>query len=94
MAWVGRWSPSSWPRAIARVRLRFLSALRLCIPATTLGDVYSLLLHPATSSHSYLSAEERQAMGISEGLLRLSVGIEDAGDIMADLDQALRASGG
>jgi cystathionine beta-lyase/cystathionine gamma-synthase len=74
--------------------LAFLSALRLCIPATTLGDVYSLLLHPATSSHSYLSPEERQAMGITEGLLRLSVGIEDAGDILADLDQALRVAGG
>lgn len=71
--------------------LSFLNALRLCIPATTLGDVYSLLLHPATSSHSYLTPEQRQALGISEGLVRLSVGIEDASDIIADLDQALKA---
>ncbi len=71
--------------------LRFLNALRLCIPATTLGDVYTLLLHPATSSHSYLTPEQRQAVGIGEGLLRLSAGIEDASDIIADLEQALRA---
>jgi cystathionine gamma-synthase/methionine-gamma-lyase len=71
--------------------LRFLNALRLCIAATTLGDVYTLLLHPATSSHSYLSPEERRAVGIGEGLVRLSVGIEDVADIVADLDQALRA---
>lgn len=69
--------------------VRFLDALRLCIPATTLGDVYTLCLHPATSSHSYLSPQERQAVGIGEGLLRLSVGIENAEDIVADLDQAL-----
>lgn len=71
--------------------LRFLNALRLCIPATTLGDIYTLLLHPATSSHSYLSPEQRAAVGISEGLVRLSAGIEDAPDIIADLEQALRA---
>ena len=74
----------------ARV-MRFLNALRLCIPATTLGDVYSILLHPATSSHSYLSPEERQVVGIGEGLVRLSVGVEDLSDIVADLDQALRS---
>ncbi len=72
----------------ARV-VRFLNALRLCIPATTLGDVYTLLLHPATSSHSYLTPEQRQAVGIAEGLVRLSVGVEDVDDIVADLDQAL-----
>ncbi len=74
----------------ARV-MRFFNALRLCIPATTLGDVYTLLLHPATSSHSYLTPEERRTAGISEGLVRISAGIEYAGDIIADLDQALRA---
>ena len=71
--------------------LRFLNALRLCIAATTLGDVYTLLLHPATSSHSSLTPEERQRVGIGEGLVRLSVGIEDVADIIADLDQALKA---
>jgi len=71
--------------------LHFFNNLRLCIPATTLGDVYTLLLHPATSSHSYLTPEQRQAVGIGDGLVRLSAGIEDVADIIADLDQALRA---
>ena len=68
---------------------RFMEALKLVLPATTLGDVYSLTLYPAHSSHRALSPEERAAIGIGEGLVRLSVGIEDVGDIIADLDQAL-----
>ena len=68
---------------------RFMEALELCLPATTLGDIYTLVLHPATSSHRSLSPEERAQVGIGEGLVRLSAGIEDATDIIADLDQAL-----
>ncbi len=68
---------------------RFMEALELCLPATTLGDIYTLVLHPATSSHRSLSPEERAQVGIGEGLVRLSAGIEDAADIIADLDQAL-----
>jgi cystathionine beta-lyase/cystathionine gamma-synthase len=68
---------------------RFMEALDLCLPATTLGDIYTLVLHPVTSSHRSLSAEERAKIGIGEGLVRLSAGIEDAGDIIADLEQAL-----
>jgi len=68
---------------------RFMEALKLILPATTLGDVYSLALYPAHSSHRTLSPEERAAIGIGEGLVRLSVGIEDVGDIIADLEQAL-----
>ncbi len=67
----------------------FMEALKLVLPATTLGDVYSLTLYPAHSSHRALSPEERAAIGIGEGLVRLSVGIEDVEDIIADLDQAL-----
>ncbi len=70
---------------------RFMERLNLCLPATTLGDLYSLVLHPATSSHRSLSTEEREQMGIREGLVRLSAGIEDVNDIIADLDQALGA---
>jgi cystathionine beta-lyase/cystathionine gamma-synthase len=70
---------------------RFMEALQLCLPATTLGDIYSLVLHPATSSHRSLTPEEREKVGIREGLVRLSVGIEDADDIVADLSQALEA---
>ena len=68
---------------------RFMEALKLVLPATTLGDVYSLALYPAHSSHRALSPEERAAIGIGEGLVRLSVGIEAVEDIIADLDQAL-----
>lgn len=68
---------------------RFMEALKLCLPATTLGDIYTLVLHPATSSHRSLSAQERARVGIGDGLVRLSVGIEDSADIIADLEQAL-----
>jgi cystathionine beta-lyase/cystathionine gamma-synthase len=67
----------------------FLEALELILPATTLGDVYSLALYPAHSSHRALSAEERAHIGIGDGLVRLSVGIEAVEDIIADLEQAL-----
>ncbi len=70
----------------------FMQALRLCLPATTLGDVYSLVLYPAMSSHRALPPHERQRIGIGEGLVRLSVGIEEPGDIIGDLEQALEAS--
>jgi cystathionine beta-lyase/cystathionine gamma-synthase len=68
---------------------RFMEALELVQPATTLGDVYSLTLYPAHSSHRQVAAEVREALGIGEGLVRLSVGIEDAQDIVDDLAQAL-----
>jgi cystathionine gamma-synthase/methionine-gamma-lyase len=68
---------------------RFMEALDLVLPATTLGDVYSLTLYPAHSSHRYVAPEIRAALGIGDGLVRLSVGIEDPGDIIADLAQAL-----
>lgn len=68
---------------------KFMEALELVLPATTLGDVYSLTLYPAHSSHRYVAPEVRAALGIGDGLVRLSVGIEDAADIIADLAQAL-----
>ncbi|MCJ7584704.1 MAG: PLP-dependent aspartate aminotransferase family protein [Anaerolineales bacterium] len=68
---------------------RFMESLTVCLPATTLGDIYSLILHPATSSHRSLTEEERARVGIPDGLVRLSTGIEAVEDILADLDQAL-----
>jgi cystathionine beta-lyase/cystathionine gamma-synthase len=68
---------------------RFMEVLELCLPATTLGDIYTLVLHPATSSHRSLTDAEREQIGIREGLVRLSAGIEDPVDIQADLEQAL-----
>lgn len=68
---------------------QFIDALRLCLPATTLGDVFSLVSYPPISSHRTLTAAERQQMGISEGCIRFSVGIENVEDILSDLNQAL-----
>ena len=68
---------------------RFLDALELAASATTLGDLFTEVLYPAISSHRRVDANERARMGISEGTLRISVGIEDPEDILADLDAAL-----
>jgi cystathionine beta-lyase/cystathionine gamma-synthase len=72
---------------------KFFDSLKLCQPATTLGDVYTLVLYPPMSSHRALTPEQRQAVGIAEGLVRISVGIEDVADIIGDLDQALTKAG-
>jgi len=71
---------------------RFMNALQLCCCGTSLGDVYSLLSYSAMSSHRDLTPAQRAEQGISESLVRLSVGIEHASDIIADLDQALAAA--
>lgn len=71
----------------------FMDALELVLPATTLGDVFSLVSYSARSSHRDVSAEERQAQGIGDGLMRLSVGIEDVTDIVSDLGRGLAAAG-
>ena len=68
---------------------RCYDRLRLVARAASLGDVTSLMTHPATFSHNKLSDIERRRFGITDGLLRLSVGIEDAGDLVDDLRQAL-----
>lgn len=68
----------------------FMEALQVCLPATTLGDIYSLVLYPAISSHRSLTPEERSRIGITDELVRLSCGIESSVDIIADIDQALK----
>ncbi len=68
---------------------QFMNKLQLCIHATTLGDVFSLVSYPPISSHRTLSAAELHAMGITDGCIRMSVGIENVEDILRDLDQAL-----
>ena len=70
-----------------------LNALRLFTQAVSLGDVDSLACHPATTTHSFVSAEVRAAGGITEGLIRLSVGIEHPDDLIADLANALQHAG-
>ncbi|HEY8862022.1 MAG TPA: aminotransferase class I/II-fold pyridoxal phosphate-dependent enzyme [Candidatus Limnocylindria bacterium] len=68
---------------------RFLDALALAASATTVGDLFTEVLHPATASHRRVDPAERVRMGITDGTVRVSVGIEDPYDIVADLDQAL-----
>ena len=70
---------------------RFLGAIKLFLNAESLGGVESLASHSATTTHFALSDEERERIGITQGLVRLSVGIEDKEDLIADLDQALKA---
>ena len=69
---------------------RFLNALRLIGISNNLGDAKSLVTHPATTTHSRLSEAERAATGVTDGLIRLSVGLEHEADLIADLTQAAR----
>ncbi|HEY3104309.1 MAG TPA: PLP-dependent aspartate aminotransferase family protein [Pyrinomonadaceae bacterium] len=71
---------------------RFMDALKLCVRSTSLGDVFTSVLHPATASHRDLSPARRREFGISDGLIRISVGIENVNDIIADIEQALAMS--
>jgi cystathionine beta-lyase/cystathionine gamma-synthase len=70
---------------------RFLGAIKLFLCAESLGGVESLASHSATTTHAALSDEERESLGITQGLVRLSVGIEDKEDLVADLEEALAA---
>ncbi|HYW70047.1 MAG TPA: PLP-dependent transferase, partial [Pyrinomonadaceae bacterium] len=72
---------------------RFMDALSLVVRSTSLGDVFTSALHPATASHRDLSPARRRELGISDGLIRISVGIENINDIIADIDQALAMTG-
>ncbi|MEO5336209.1 MAG: O-succinylhomoserine sulfhydrylase [Magnetospirillum sp. WYHS-4] len=71
---------------------RFLNALDLVDISNNLGDAKSLATHPATTTHQRLSAEEKARLGITDGLVRLSVGLEDPQDLIEDIDQALARS--
>jgi cystathionine gamma-lyase len=77
--------------ALGRAR-RFLTALRTFTCAESLGGVESLAEHPAIMTHASIPPERRRALGINDGLVRLSVGIEHADDLIADLDQAMAAA--
>jgi cystathionine beta-lyase/cystathionine gamma-synthase len=70
---------------------RFLAAIRIFLNAESLGGVESLASHSATTTHGSVSEEVRRTMGINEGRIRLSVGIEDKDDLIADLEQAIEA---
>jgi O-succinylhomoserine sulfhydrylase len=67
----------------------FLNQIQMCSLSANLGDTRTIVTHPATSTHSKLSIEERALVGITDGLIRLSVGLENIEDIKQDIDQAL-----
>jgi O-acetylhomoserine (thiol)-lyase len=71
---------------------RFIETLRLASHLANVGDAKTLVIHPASTTHSQMSAEELNAAGVGEDLVRLSVGLEAEADIIEDLTQALRAS--
>ena len=66
-----------------------MNAVKLCGLAVSLGGVESLIQHPASMTHASMGVEARQRANISDGLVRISVGIENVNDIIADLDQAM-----
>ena len=68
---------------------RFMNALKMCVLSTSLGDVFTSMLHSATASHRDFTPARRQQVGIADGLVRISVGIEKIDDIISDIDQAL-----
>ena len=70
----------------------FIDSLQLLYHVANIGDARSLAIHPATTTHSQLTAEEQLATGVNDGYVRLSIGIEHADDIIADLKQALDAA--
>ena len=71
---------------------RFLDSIRLCSHTANFGDLRSIVTHPASTTHSSLTEEQRLAVGIMPGMVRISVGLEDPGDVIADLGQALEKS--
>ena len=74
-----------------KAALRFLERCEIFTLAESLGGVETLICHPATMTHAALGAKGRKAIGITDGMVRISVGIEDVGDIVRDLEKALHA---
>jgi O-acetylhomoserine (thiol)-lyase len=72
---------------------RFIEALKLFSHLANVGDAKSLVIHPASTTHFRMSADDLAKAGITEGTIRLSIGLEDAGDLIEDLTRALYAAG-
>jgi O-acetylhomoserine (thiol)-lyase len=72
--------------------IKLVSSVKLFSHLANIGDTRSLIIHPWSTTHSQLTPEQRKAAGAGDDVVRLSVGIEDAADIIADLDQALAAT--
>jgi O-acetylhomoserine (thiol)-lyase len=71
---------------------RFINSVKLFSHLANIGDAKSLVIHPASTTHQQLTREEQEATGVTEDFIRLSIGIEDIADILADIDQALKVS--
>jgi len=71
---------------------KFINSVKLASHLANIGDAKTLVIHPASTTHQQLSAEEQRAAGVTQDMIRVSVGIEDVSDIIADLDQALSAA--
>ena len=85
-------SSASASRAAATRRSKFIESVKLASHLANIGDAKTLVIHPATTTHSQQTPEELQAAGITDDYVRVSVGLEDIDDILADFDQALKAS--
>jgi cystathionine beta-lyase/cystathionine gamma-synthase len=72
--------------------IALMNAVKLCVLAENLGAAETLITHPVTMTHADVPADVRQRTGVTDGLVRLSVGLEHPRDIIADLEQALRSS--
>jgi len=91
---------TSYPGAVITLELRggkpaafeFLRRVRIARNAVSLGGVESLTCHPATTTHSEMAPEELEAAGVTPGMVRLSIGVEDRRDLLADFQQALDAT--
>jgi O-acetylhomoserine (thiol)-lyase len=73
---------------------RFIDSVRLFSHVANVGDARSLVIHPASTTHSQLTAAQREAAGVGDDLIRVSVGFEDVSDLIADLEQALEKAAG
>jgi O-succinylhomoserine sulfhydrylase len=71
---------------------KFLNALKMISHTPNLGDTRTIAIHPASTTHSKLTDEERAQVGISPGLIRIAVGLEDVRDIIRDIEEAIAAS--
>ena len=72
--------------------MKFVDSLKLFSHLANVGDARSLVIHPASTTHQQLSAEQQAAAGVTGDMIRLSIGLEDQADILWDLEQALAAS--
>jgi cystathionine beta-lyase/cystathionine gamma-synthase len=70
--------------------IRLMNSVRLCTLAENLGATETIITHPASMTHADVPPQQRAAAGITDGLVRLSVGLEDVNDLIADLEQALK----